>query len=105
MSFNYNQALGSWVTTTTAYYTVLGCGPQLPCYGLFVDWKLFDFFLSLFECVEGPGLQLRPFPTTAIKISGNNIQTIYRCNLTPAEADGRISTNINRNGAAVTLLL
>lgn len=71
MSFNYNQTLGSQVTMTTAYNTILSCGPQLPCYGLFVDWKLFDFLLNLFEYVEGPCLQLKPFPTTAIKISGN----------------------------------
>lgn len=68
MSFNYNQALGSQVTMTTACNTVLGCGPQSPCYGLFVDWKLFDFLLNLFE---GLGIQLKPFLTTAIKISGN----------------------------------
>lgn len=104
MSFNYNQALGSWVTITTVYNTILGCGPQLPCYGLFVDWKLFDFLLNLFEYVEGPELQLKPFPTTAIKKVEINIQTIYRCNLTPAEADGRIA-KISRNGVAVTLLL
>lgn len=71
MSFNYNQALGSRVTTTTAYNTILSCGPQLPRYGLFVDWKLSDFLLNLFEYVEGPDLQLKPFPTTAIKINGN----------------------------------
>lgn len=71
MSFNYNQALGRRVTMTAVYNTVFDCGPQLPCYGLFVDWKLFDFLLNFFEYVEGPGLQLEPFPTTAIKISGN----------------------------------
>lgn len=56
---------------TTAYYTVLGCGPHLPWYGLFVDWKLFDFLLNSFEHVEGPNLQLKPLPITAVKINGN----------------------------------
>lgn len=69
VSFNYNKALGSCVTVTTAYYTVLGCVPYLPCYGLFVDWKLFDFPLHLFEHVEGCSLQLKPLLIAAVKIN------------------------------------
>lgn len=32
----------------------LGCVPQLPWYGLFADWKLYDFVLNLFEMLKVP---------------------------------------------------